>query len=179
MDILIIKLGAIGDVIRTTSILLGLKKKYKDCRIEWATKKSAFDVLNNNNLIDKIYLIDDLKGKLNKKYGLVISLDDDFEACELASTVDSEKIIGAYLENDGKTYTKDSALWFDMGLISSFGKRKADELKAKNTETYQSLMYKILGLKYEKQEPVLNLDKGALQFAEKFMKKNNIKKSDL
>ena len=51
MQILIIKLGAIGDVIRTTSILPGLKDKYKDCSIDWVTKKESFDILKNNNSI--------------------------------------------------------------------------------------------------------------------------------
>ena len=41
MEILVIKLGAIGDVIRTTAILSGLKERYKDCKIDWLTKKKA------------------------------------------------------------------------------------------------------------------------------------------
>ena len=44
MNILIIKLGAIGDVIRTTSILPGLKSKY-NANIDWVTKQESFDVL--------------------------------------------------------------------------------------------------------------------------------------
>ena len=132
MNILIIKLGAIGDVIRTTSILPGLKNKYKNCKIDWATKKESFDVLRNNNLINEVFLIDkNTENKLRqKKYNLIISLDDDYEACELATKVNSKKIVGSYLASNKKTYTKDSSLWFDMGLISRFGKQKADILKA-------------------------------------------------
>ncbi len=36
--ILIIKLDAVGDVLRTTSILKPLKKKYPDCFIVWCTR---------------------------------------------------------------------------------------------------------------------------------------------
>ena len=68
MKILIIKLGAIGDVIRTTSILPGLREKYKDCKIDWLTKKEPYDILKNNTLIDKIYVIDELKNKLKEKH---------------------------------------------------------------------------------------------------------------
>ena len=67
MNILIIKLGAIGDVIRTTSILHGLKSKYENCTIDWITKKESFDILKNNNLIDKIYLIDEELKKFKKE----------------------------------------------------------------------------------------------------------------
>lgn len=176
MKILIIKLGAIGDVIRTTSILSGLKEKYKNCRIDWVTKKESFDILKNNTLINKIYLID--KNIKDKKYDLVISLDDDYEACKLAEKITSKKITGAYLRNDKKSYTNDSSLWFDMGLISRFGKKKADLLKAKNKRTYQEVMYKILGLNYKKQKPILILDEKSLQFAKKFAKRN-IKKYGL
>ena len=133
MNILIIKLGAIGDVIRTTAILPGLKDKYKNCKIDWVTKSESFYVLKNNNLISNVYLINkNLLKKLNKKYNLVINLDDDYEACELASKVSSKKIIGAYLKDGQIVYTEDSSLWFGMGLLSKFGKQKADELKAKN-----------------------------------------------
>lgn len=181
MRILIIKLGAIGDVIRTTSILQGLKVKFKNCKIGWVTKKESFDVLKNNVLIENIFLIDkSLINKLqNKEYDMVISLDDEHEACELASKINSKEIIGAFLKNNRRVYTKGSALWFDMGLISRFGKEKADELKAKNKITYQSIMYKILGLKYKKQEPILCLNKKELGFGKRFAEKHSISKKDI
>ena len=181
MNVLIIKLGAIGDVIRTTAILPGLKIKYRNCKIGWVTKKESFDVLKNNNLVDGIYVIgNDIKKQFkNKTYGLVISLDDDYEACKLAAEINSKKIIGSYLKNNRKTYTKNSSLWFDMGLISRFGKQKADELKAKNKKTYQEIMYKILNLGYKKQEPILVLNKDESNFGKKFSQKRNIKKTNL
>src|SRR3989338_1411314 len=180
MKILIIKLGAIGDVIRTTSILSGLKKKH-NCDIDWATKKESYDILKNDRLVKNIYLInDEIKDKLKKKkYDLVISLDDEGEACGLASYIAPNNIIGAYLENGAKVYTADSSLWFDMGLISRFGKQKADEMKAKNKLTYQEIMYKILDLDYKKQEPILSLNKKELDFGKRFAKKHGIKNSDL
>ena len=180
MKILIIKLGAIGDVIRTTSILSGLREKHKSCEIDWVTKKEAFDVLKNNKLIDKNYILDnDINNKLkNNIYDLIICLDDDYEACELASSLNCN-IVGAYLKNNERVYTKDSSLWFDMGLISRFGKQKADELKAKNKMTYQEIIYKILKLNYKKQEPILNLDGKELDFGKNFAIKDNIKKKDI
>jgi len=180
MKILIIKLGAIGDVIRTTSILSGLKKKH-NCDIDWATKKESYDILKNDRLVKNIYLInDEIKDKLKKKkYDLVISLDDEGEACGLASYIAPNNIIGAYLENGAKVYTADSSLWFDMGLISRFGKQKADEMKAKNKLTYQEIMYKILDLDYKKQEPILSLNKKELDFGKRFAERNKIKKTDV
>ncbi len=181
MDILIIKLGAIGDVIRTTAILQGLKDKHRNCRIDWVAKKESIDILKNNSLVSKAYSINEnTKNQLNnKKYDLIICLDDDYEACELAAKINSKRIVGAHLKNRQKCYTEDSSLWFDMGLISRFGKRRADELKAKNRKTYQSIMYKILSLNYKKQEPILNLNKKELDFGRKFAKMHGIKESDV
>ncbi len=181
MNILIIKLGAIGDVLRTTAVLPGLKAKHPDCEISWVAQAESFDILKDNEFINKIYLIgekiiDNLK---DKDFDLVISLDDDAEACELASSVNSKKIIGAYMESGKRVYTEDSALWFDMGLISRFGKAKADELKTMNKKTYQEIIYEILGLDYKKQRPILSLNAEELNFGKKFLEKNDLGKNDL
>lgn len=178
MDILIIKLGALGDVIRTTAVLQGLKAKYRNCRIGWVTKKSSVDFLKNNDFIGKVYLMDDAEKLRQKKYDLLISLDDDYDVCELASGIRSKRIIGSYLKDGKKAYTGDSSPWFDMGLISRLGKRKADLLKARNKKTYPEIMYGILGLKYRKQEPILILSKEELDFGSKFAKSHGIKKTD-
>ena len=183
MDILIIKLAAIGDVLRTTSVLQALKEKYS-CNISWVTENESFDILKNNESIDKIYLINEnLKKKLKDTiFDLIISLDDDNKACNLASSLNSKKIIGAYFEDTKKAYTEDSSLWFDIGLISKFGKEKADELKAMNKKTYQEILFTILNInneKYKTYEPILNLQKEDLKFAKEFAEKNNIEKKDL
>ncbi len=180
MRILIVKLGAIGDVIRTTSVLPGLKERYKDCQIDWITKNTSFDILKNNNIIDHIFSIDDDVEKLKTgEYDWVISLDDENEACEIASLVKSRKITGAYLKHNTKVYSEDSKLWFDMGLISRFGKKRADEMKAENTLTYQEIMYRILDLDYRKQEPVLILTEKDIEFQKKFAEENKIKQNDI
>ena len=178
MNLLIIKLGAIGDVIRTTTILSALKEKF-NCQIDWVTKKKSFDILKNNDLIDNIYFIDKNTELENKKYDLVINLDDGEEACELATGISSEKTVGAYLKDRKKVYTEDSSPWFDMGLISKLGKEKADQSKARNKRTYQEIMYEILDLDYKNQEPILILNDEELKFGKDFAEKNNINQDDL
>lgn len=180
MNMLVIKLGAIGDVIRTTSILPGLKEKYPEGNITWVTKKESLDILKNSDLIKKVVAIENINNGLDyEKFDLIISLDDDYDACKLAAGIKSKKIIGAYLKGGKMAYTEDSSLWFDMGIISKFGKQKADELKAINKKTYQEIMYQILDLDYKKQEPILILDKNNLQFGNEFKKNNGIENKDM
>lgn len=176
MKILVIKLAAIGDVLRTTSILPALKEKYPDARISWLTKKSAKDFIAPNNLVNSLHTIEEgVQQLLDQEYDLVISLDDDDDMCTLAKNLKKKKLFGAYEENGMKTYTKDSSPWFDMGLISQFGKEEADKRKAKNKRTYQELIFTGLGLaNHLNFPPQLILEKDHLTFGKEFEEKNKI-----
>ena len=45
-------------------------------------------------------------------------------------------------------YTESSRPWFDLSLISSHGRQKADGLKLLNRQTYQELVFTGLGLRF-------------------------------
>jgi heptosyltransferase-2 len=49
MDILIIKIGALGDVLRSTTLLPELKNKYPYASIYWLTSREARELLTNND----------------------------------------------------------------------------------------------------------------------------------
>ncbi|MBI2135294.1 glycosyltransferase family 9 protein [Candidatus Woesearchaeota archaeon] len=180
MKILVIKLGAVGDVLRTTSILPALKEKYRDAGIDWVTKKESLELLKNNPYIEDLYSIENLEAESLPMYDLVLNPDDEHDACRLASQVKKKRLIGGYIENGNRAYTKDSALWFDMGLISRFGKQKADQLKIKNKRTYQDMHFEMFGLEnHKKYLPILVLEKKYINFADSFAEKNGIKKNGL
>lgn len=168
MKILVIKLGAIGDVLRTTSILKGLKEKYK-AEIHWLVYERAYDILKDNDLIDKILIFN--KDNIEDEYDLLINLEDNDDGFNTVEKVKYKDFIGA--KKDGYTDSE----WFDMGLISRFGKKKADELKAKNKKTYQKMIAEMLDINPGKM--ILNLQDKELDFANKFAEKNNISKNDL
>ncbi len=48
--ILIVKLAAIGDVLRTTPLLSGLKRAYPQSHITWVADREALPLLKNNPL---------------------------------------------------------------------------------------------------------------------------------
>src|SRR3989344_2788364 len=99
MNILIIKVGAIGDVIRTTALLPGLKEKYPQAKISWLTKKTSRELLSSNPLIQKIYTLEsDQQTILRESYDLLINLDDDLSICKLAASIKADKHMGAYEE---------------------------------------------------------------------------------
>jgi heptosyltransferase-2 len=81
----------------------------------------------------------------------------DCHAAAIATALKKQTLIGSYLNGDGMpAYTDSSAEWFDKGLVSRFGKHKADILKMKNTKTYQEIIFEMLGKKFSGEEYILN-----------------------
>ena len=131
-NILIIKLGALGDVLRTTSLLRVLSGN-----IFWVTAKDPLPLLPTDKLkvveINKASEV--LKGFF---FDLILCLDDDYKAASLATILKKKTLIGSYIDNNNSlTYTNSSREWFDMELISRFGKEKADALKRANKKVYR------------------------------------------
>lgn len=149
--ILIIKLDEMGDVLRTTPILRVLEGE-----VTWVTKKASIPLFENNQYINEVIDFDEAERIKNKRFDLILNLNDKEEACELASKVKTKELIGAYLKDGKITYTENSAEWFDMGLLSRFGKEKADELKRKNKKSHQEILFNMFGKKFNGEEYILN-----------------------
>jgi len=153
MNVLIIKLGALGDVVRTTPLLRVL-----EANITWVTAARAVPLLEANPFIDRIHCIeDDMDLLVGEKYDLVINLEDEPAAAKLASHFEKASIVGAYMGEHGIRYTESASAWFGMSLISRFGKAKADELKMSNRKTYQDFIFAMIGRPLRGEEYVLNM----------------------
>lgn len=142
-----------GDVLRTTSLLNVL-----DGEITWITKKESMPLLKNNPFLNKVADFNDIDLIKKDKFDLVLSLDDEYECCKLASDINTKNIIGAYLDNCNRRYTDSSSLWFDISLISKFGKEKADKLKSKNNKSYQEMLFKMINKKFNGEEYILGIE---------------------
>jgi heptosyltransferase-2 len=149
---LIIKLGALGDVIRTTPLLRVLEGE-----ITWATSTLAMPLLKNNPLITNLSAMDEPGFNLGHNFDLVINLEDDLPAAKVASAAASGNIVGPYLNDSGVTYNAFSSEWFDMSLSSRYGRQIADGLKMRNRKTYQEMVFSALGISFSGEDPVLTL----------------------
>ena len=139
--VLIIKLDAVGDVLRTTSILNPLKKKYPDCYIEWCTRQNASDLFRNNSLVDEVITVeDDAFFRIKtEKYDQVINLDTSKISSSIAAMASSKTKIGFVLNEKGFVESTSEAanVWLEMSAF--------DNLKRENDKSYQQIMYDILG----------------------------------
>ncbi len=178
MKILIIKLGALGDVLRTTFIARGLKEKYTCCTIIWLTKESAAEILQNNEYIDTIILWNNHQNLLNHEFDWVISLDDEQDVCEFAAKLKTKKLQGTYINAEGKRmYTTDVEAWFGMGLLrpeEKGGKTRADELKKLNRRTFQEIYAEMFSVQGCNTQPILNLTYDELIYGQQCLDTYNI-----
>lgn len=56
MNILIVKLSAIGDVIHTIPALNAVRKKYPDAHITWLVEEAAYSVIKGHKALDRIII---------------------------------------------------------------------------------------------------------------------------
>lgn len=145
MNILIIKLGATGDVVRTTPLLSRLSG-----RITWLTAAKNRVLLEGlkNNLL-RCLSWEERERALDTCYDLAINLEDTLDVAQFLKTLLHNDIFGAYADCENfLCYTENYKPWFDLSLISAYGRRKADQLKFRNRRTYQDMIFEGLGLKF-------------------------------
>lgn len=147
-QILIVKRGALGDVIRTTPLVRVLEGE-----ITWVTSNAALPFLQYAPRITELMARDDPGFRLEGKYDLVINLEDDLSFGRFAAAVAAENVIGPYLKSRVITYDQSSNKWFDMSLSSRYGHAKADEVKLQNRKTYQEMIFSTVGMTFRGEGP--------------------------
>ena len=145
MDVLIIKLGATGDVVRTTPLL-----RRFDGAVSWITAEKNLALLEGIDPEVRCVSWENRNRVADTAYDLVINLEDDRESSSFLKKLKFKQLFGAHLNGDDQvTYTSDSSAWFDLSLISVYGRQKADRLKLLNRRTYQQLIFSGLGLEFK------------------------------
>ena len=151
--ILIIKLDATGDVLRTTSILPPLRKKYPDSQITWCTRKISGELFVNNPFVNELIFVEEdaYFRIISEKYDLVINLDTSKLSSAIAAAANSVAKQGFTLNPKGYVEPTSPAAneWL---LMSAF-----DDVKKRNEKTYQQIMYDILELTEKVSKPILNM----------------------
>lgn len=161
--ILIIKLDAAGDVLRTTSILPSLKEKYPGAEIKWITKSKSFPMLKDNELIDEIYFDDDeLSNIYNEVFDIALNFDSGTDSCRIMNSIIANYKFGYELVNNKPFPVNELALeWYLMGVD--------DNQKKSNRKTYHEIIHEICGLDYIGSKPQLTVNiKSIAAVKEKF-----------
>ncbi len=148
--ILIIKLGAAGDVIRTTPLLARFRKEYPGAHITWLTHTP--EILPKSQ-IDKIYKFDfkAIYALTHLKFDVVVNLDKDVEACALLSDIPAARKFG-FGWQDGHIVPV-NALAEHKLLTGAF-----DNLSRLNRKNYLQEIFEICGFEFQQEPYVLEVD---------------------
>jgi hypothetical protein len=117
--------------------------------ITWVT--AAKNAVLINDLKDNVrcFSWEERQRVLDTRYDLCINLEDTLDVAQFLKTARCGEIFGAYVNSDGSLkYTENSRHWFDLSLISTYGREQADKLKLKNRRTYQELIFDGLGFRF-------------------------------
>ncbi|MFQ5895454.1 MAG: glycosyltransferase family 9 protein, partial [Nitrospinota bacterium] len=148
--ILIIKTAALGDVLRTTALLPGLKWHYPQSHITWLTGAgSAMELLRDNPLVDVLLPFGEasLIALSAQRFDLLVSLDKEAPPAAAAVRVEASRKVGFRLTPHGTLgiFNPESAYALALGLDN--------ELKFfRNQKTYQGIIYEMVGLEYRGEE---------------------------
>ncbi|MBL8006090.1 MAG: glycosyltransferase family 9 protein [Ignavibacteria bacterium] len=152
--ILIIKLGAAGDVIRTTPLLHPLKKEFPESKIYWLTNSPELVPSQTNPKADEIltYSLPSVSFLESVKFDLVINLDKDYEAISLTDRISAGKKLG-YTLKDGVCYPcgKSAEKKYLTGIF--------DQVSKANKLNYMQEIFEICGYEFRNEKYLLDTDK--------------------
>ncbi len=151
-NIIIIKLGAIGDVIRTTPILRKIRQVYPYAFISWLTYSP--DILSSN-WVDRILGVNVENIELIKQieFDWLIVLDKDPIAIALSKQILAKKKSGFTIDKFGKVKPISTKAEEHKWLTGIF-----DDLSRNNTKHYVQEMFEILDLDFNNEEYILDID---------------------
>lgn len=153
--ICVIKLGALGDVIRTLCILPELRDRYPNAHVTWVSKPNGCRMIGDHPMIDRVLVFDAINAMTlaHQAFDTVINLDKEPEPCALAMSLNATHKLGIGLSPSGTPVplNPEAGHYFNLGL--------SDDLKFRsNTKSYPQLVHEALGWTYHGQRYELPVD---------------------
>lgn len=141
--VLMVKLAATGDVLRTTAFLAAIHRTWSRAKVTWLTRKAAAPLFDGNPLVDEVLTTDDAvtAARLQTEtFDVVLCPDADPDAAALAAMAKGKERRGYVRDGTGRIVPlgPGAQRWLAMGL--------SDTAKKANRETYQHLVAGVLGL---------------------------------
>jgi heptosyltransferase-2 len=151
--LLIVKLDAMGDVLRSTALLPPLAEVHPRGAITWITRKESVPLLQRNPYVAEVLELgaEALVHLQTRTFDRVINLDASKTSAALATAARSPRKDGFILDERGVVQPTNQAArrWLEAGVF--------DDIKRQGTATYQDRMADILGLTGRKHQYVFQL----------------------
>jgi len=148
--ILIIKLKAAGDIIRTTPILRKIKEKFPHSEISWLTCFPKLVPSLVDNILD--FNLQNILWLFAQKFDFLFNLDKDKEACSLAELIKAKVKKGFELK-DGKCAP------IDKNAFSKWKTGIWDDINKKNKKSYPQEIFELCGFDFSGEKYILEIEK--------------------
>lgn len=151
-QILIIKLGAIGDVIRTTPLLNRIRKEHPNAYITWLTYSP--DILSSK-WVNRILPVtaENIELVKNISFDWLINLDKDPIAISLLKQVNARKKNGFTIDKYGHAASLANEAEYHKWLTGLF-----DDVNKENKKHYVQEIFEICDLKFNNEDYILEVD---------------------
>ncbi len=145
--ILIIKLDAMGDVVRTSCLTPHIKRRFEDPFIVWITRSESSTLVAANPDVDQVWDYDlTTTNRLlsGQSWRTIYNLSNDYPSSALCSLARLEEKsgserVGFFLDSHGliQPTNVDAAHWMEMAVF--------DRVKRQNRLSFQEIMHRIAG----------------------------------
>lgn len=140
--VLVVKLAATGDVLRTTAFLGAIHQTWPGAHVTWVTRPVAVTLFDGNASVDEVLATDDAATAARlgtEEFDVVLCPDADPDAAALAALAHGTERRGFVRDANGRVTAlgPGAAMWLAMGVD--------DVAKKANRETYQALVARVLG----------------------------------
>jgi heptosyltransferase-2 len=164
--ILVVKLAAAGDVLRATSILPPLRRKYPESHVTWVADDAAIPLIGLNPGIDRAmpFGFETWLRLSAESFDVAIGLDKEPRAGALMRSIRAEESFGFALSKWGTIEPLNDGALYDLTLGLS------DEMKFHvNTKTYPEIFCGIAELDYRGEPYELVLPESSIEYARRFL----------
>jgi lipopolysaccharide heptosyltransferase III len=160
--VLLIKLAARGDVLRTTPLLEAIRKEHDPCHVTWVVGPESKELLEGIDTIDRLIPLDlsAAMGLMVEEFDVVICLDKEPAATGLATRAKAPRKLGFLLDKFGGLIpaSPEAAYAYRLGLD--------DDLKFHgNAKTYQEIVFEACGFPFRGEDYRLALRDADRDFA--------------
>ena len=173
--ILIIKLGATGDVLRTTPLLRSLKARYTQSHITWIVDPISAPLLQSNPFVDRVWSpgFATLAQLQTEEWDLMLCLDKVADATALGNLAHAREKRGFALSAHGTLSIHNPEAEYALRLGVSNQLKFHD-----NQQSYQHIAIEAVGLPYNRERYVLELEPEAVEWANRFRAGQGISPDD-
>lgn len=142
------KVPSLGDVLRTTPILWGIKEKFPDSHITWLVSEQCEPLINGNKFIDRVLVWDQFVPfqLMREKIDVLINLEKVPGVAALSDIIDAWTKYGFRFDSNEGTYHSYER---GMNFISYINEKKDGR---KSGSLWQKMLIEMLGVKWKGQE---------------------------